>query len=300
MSEIETYMKAIPGFAGIDGDSLEVERLGGLTNLVYRVTVDAVDYLLRVPGKGTEEYIDRAAEKQDAMAAAAVGVSAKVLHFDETSGVMLAEYIYGATLDAERFKDPGSVRRSAEALRLLHGSDCSFVRRFEVFEQIDDYLGLIDKLDARVPEGYQAVRDQAFGVREILESRPVELVPCHCDPLTENFIDTGEKVFIVDWEYAGNNDPMWDLGDLSVEGGFDVGQDALLLETYFGGNVPPDQAGRMVAYKMLCDLLWTLWGVVQHANDNPAEDFWSYSVNRFERCRKLINSSGFERAVRSI
>jgi thiamine kinase-like enzyme len=262
--------------------------------------VNGAEYLLRLPGKGTQEYIDRAAEKQDALAAAAAGVSATVLHFDEQSGVMLAQYINGVTLNTARFKDPGSVRRSAEALRTLHQSDCSFTRRFEVFEQIDEYLGLIDKLDAKVPNGYEAVRDEASDVRRILQSKPVELVPCHCDPLAENFIDTGEKVFIVDWEYAGNNDPMWDLGDLSVEGEFDATQDLLLLDTYFRGNTPPEKAGRMVAYKMLCDLLWTLWGVVQHANGNPADDFWSYSVNRFERCRRLMNDPAFSRAIDTI
>ncbi len=300
MNDAIEQLRAIPGFVDVDDRGVDVERLGGLTNVVYRVNVAGVDYLLRIPGKGTEEYIDRRAEKRDAISAAEAGVSAKVLHFDESSGVMLAEYIDGVTLNAERFKDPGSVRRSAEAFRRLHTSGREFVKRFEVFEQIDEYLGLIEKLNARVPDGYEAVRERASGVRRVLEAKPAALAPCHCDPLAENFIDTGERVYIVDWEYAGNNDPMWDLGDLSVEGGFDADQDALLLRAYFGGEPPADQAGRMVAYKMLCDLLWTLWGVVQHANDNPVEDFWSYAVNRFERCQRLMADPAFERAVASI
>jgi thiamine kinase-like enzyme len=300
MTEVIQHLRRIPRFREIPETRIQVERLGGLTNLVYRARVDDEDFLLRIPGRGTEEYIDRVAEKHDAQVAADAGVSARVLHFDEDSGVMLAEYIDGSTLNAERFRDQGSVRRSAEALRELHGSGASFKRRFEVFDQIDEYLGLIDRMQARVPAGYEAVREEAGHVRRILQSRNVMLAPCHCDPLAENFIDTGTRVFIVDWEYAGNNDPMWDLGDLSVEAQFDEDQDRVLLESYFGGEPPADQAGRMVVYKMLCDLLWTLWGVVQHANGNPADDFWSYSVNRFDRCQRLMQDPVFARAVAAL
>lgn len=287
------HVDAAPG-------EVRAERLGGLTNRVYRVETGGHNYLLRIPGQGTEEYIDRAAEKHDALAAAQAGVSARVLHFDVDTGVMLAEYIDGVTLDAERFADAGAVRRSAEALKRLHGSCQPFQRRFEVFEQIDEYLALVESLDASVPDGYAQVRDRAAEVRRVLEAKPAKLAPCHCDPLAENFIDTGSQVYIVDWEYAGNNDPMWDLGDLSVEAGFDADRDELLLATYFDGRPPADQVGRMIAYKMLCDLLWTLWGVVQHANGNPAEDFWSYAVNRFERCQRLMAEPVFARAVASI
>ena len=126
-----------------------------------------------------------------------------------------------------------------------------------------------------------------------LERTPVTLVPSHCDPLCENFLDTGERMFVIDYEYAGNNDPMWDLGDLSVEGGFDDAQDAALLRAYFDSEPPREQVARMVAYKALCDLLWTLWGVIQHVNNNPAEDFWAYATRRFERCQRLMASDAF-------
>ena len=100
-------------------------------------------------------------------------------------------------------------------------------------------------------------------------------------------------MWIIDWEYSGMNDPMWDLGDLSVEGAFTPAQDEELLAGYFGGEPRPDERGRMVIYKAMCDLLWTLWGLIQHANNNPADDFWAYANNRFSRCRALMASPGF-------
>jgi hypothetical protein len=185
------------------------------------------------------------------------------------------------------------VERAAHAFRQLHERAPDFAFRFELFRMIDDYLAVLDRLGAELPEGYHDVVGEAGAVREALASNPLPLKPCHCDPLCENFLDTGERMWIVDWEYSGMNDPMWDLGDLSVEGGFDEAQDRRLLEAYFGGPASDFDRGRMVIYKAMCDLLWTLWGLIQHANKNPAEDFWAYALNRFDRCKRLMRATPF-------
>jgi thiamine kinase-like enzyme len=96
------------------------------------------------------------------------------------------------------------------------------------------------------------------------------------------------------------NDPMWDLGDLSVEAGLDEAGDEALLHGYFAGEATPADRGRMVIYKAMCDLLWTLWGLIQHANNNPAEDFWTYANNRFARCRALMATPEFATHVRAV
>ena len=126
------------------------------------------------------------------------------------------------------------------------------------------------------------------------------LAPCHCDPLCENFLDDGNKMWIVDWEYSGMNDPMWDLGDLSVEAGMDENQENEMLIAYFGKEPTAAQKGRVIIYKAMCDLLWTLWGLIQHADKNPAEDFWAYSIERFERCKRLMQKSEFADHINAI
>ncbi len=100
-------------------------------------------------------------------------------------------------------------------------------------------------------------------------------------------------MWIVDWEYSGMNDPMWDLGDLSVEGKFDADQDEAMIRAYFGGTPRPAERGRIVIYKAMCDLLWTLWGLIQLANGNPADDFRAYADGRFARCRALMETDAF-------
>jgi thiamine kinase-like enzyme len=107
-------------------------------------------------------------------------------------------------------------------------------------------------------------------------------------------------MWIVDWEYSGMNDPLWDLGDLSVEAALAPDAEEELLCSYFDAPPTAAQRGRVIVYKAMCDLLWTLWGLIQHANDNPAEDFWAYSTTRFERCRRLMGTGEFERHLAAV
>jgi thiamine kinase-like enzyme len=216
-----------------------------------------------------------------------------VLHVDPGRGLMLTRHVEGRTMTPALFREPGAAGRAAAALGRLHRSGARFAFRFELFAMIEDYLKVLTGLDAVLPEGYHAAVAEAEAVRAALEAHPAALAPCHCDPLCENFLDTGERMWIVDWEYSGMNDPLWDLGDLAVEGAFGPAQEEEMLAAYFGRPPGAAERGRVVAYKAMCDLLWTLWGLIQHANRNPADDFWAYATNRFARCRRLMASEGF-------
>jgi len=293
----------IPGFEATRAEDFSLERQGGLTNLVYRLDFgEEQRYILRIPGKGTEEYIDRKVELHNARVAAVAGVSAEVIYGDAKSGVMMTRFIDGiVTMSTQAFSQrKGSPARAALALRKMHDCGREFSFRFELFAMIDDYLGILDKQKAELPEGYHQVVEAAQPLRAALDAKPLPLAPCHCDPLCENFLDDGSRMWIVDWEYSGMNDPIWDLGDLSVEAAFDAAQDAEMMKAYCGGTPSAALMGRMVIYKAMCDLLWTLWGLIQHASDNPAEDFWAYAVNRFERCQKLMNDPAFAGHVASV
>ena len=291
-TEARAILGAIPELAGYDGP---LERMGGLTNAVFR----AGDAVVRLPGPGTEEYIDRANEALAAREAARAGVSPEVLFADPGTGVMVTRFVDAAeTMTPEGFRArAGSPARAGAAFHRLHTSGARFPARFELFSMIDDYLGVLSTKDVALPAGYHDVVAEAEGVRAALDARPVTPVACHCDPLCENFLDTGERMWIVDWEYSGMNDPMWDLGDLSVEGGFDAAQDEEMLRAYFGGEAPAPERARMVIHKAMCDLLWTLWGLIQLANDNPADDFRSYADTRFARCKALMADPEFARQV---
>jgi thiamine kinase-like enzyme len=298
MPDTIVITKAIATIPALQGHTGRVQRLGGLTNRVYRLG----DVCLRVPGDGTAAYIDRTAEAAMARLAADAGVSPALLHADPVTGLMATRFVDGAvTMTPDTFRNrTGAPARAAHALRRLHQSGAQFPVQFDLFAMIDTYLALLAPRDVALPDGYHAILAETGAIRAALAGAAAPRVPCHCDPLCENFLDTGARMWIVDWEYAGMNDPMWDLGDLSVEAGFDAALDTALLHAYFDGPANPRDHGRMVIYKAMCDLLWTLWGLIQLADGNPADDFRIYSVTRFARCKALMAQDDFPRHLAAI
>lgn len=288
-------LRQMSDFAGLQADECQITRLGGLTNLVHRVQARGQAVIVRIPGEGTESYIDRATEMHNARAAEVAGVAPAVIWGDAASGVMVTRCIDGIeTMTPALFKSRrGSPARAGVELAKLHRSGQVFEFRFELFAMIEEYLKILSTKEVAMPGGYHDVVDAAQPIKAALAAHPAGLAPSHCDPLCENFLDDGTRMWIVDWEYSGMNDPMWDLGDLSVEAEMDADQEAELLRAYFGRAPTAAENGRVVIYKAMCDLLWTLWGLIQHADANPAADFWAYATNRFNRCRALMDGPDF-------
>lgn len=299
---VRTALAGLPVLAGRDPAGATITRLGGLTNKVFRIDIGDDSLCLRLPGAGTEEYIHRGREAEMARLAADAGVSPPVLSADGATGVMLTRFLAGTvTMTADGFRSrAGAPARAGAVFRRLHDSGAVFPFRFELFQMIDDYLKVLDGKPVRLPDGYHDVVAGAGGIRTALAAHPAPLAPCHCDPLCENFLDDGSRMWLVDWEYAGMNDPMWDLGDLSVEGGFSAVEDEAMLAAYFPAGPTAAERGRMVIYKAMCDLLWTLWGLIQHANGNPADDFQAYAETRFARCRALMADPAFAGHVSAV
>jgi thiamine kinase-like enzyme len=300
-AEVFKALSSIEGFSGLDSESTGITRLGGLTNRNYKIDCQHGTFVLRLAGEGTGDYIDREAELNNASIASEAGVNAEIVHFDTASGTMLCRYIDNAvTMDIEGLRNLDALRRTGQSFRQLHDCGRDFQGQFELFQQVDQYLAVLRELGAELPDGYSEVQKDAEQVRSALSMHPLPNKPCHCDPMVENCIDDGSKMYIIDFEYAGNNDPMWDLGDISVEGDFTAEQDHEFMSAYFGQAPNSFDVGRMVMYKAMCDLLWTLWGVVQHAHKNPADDFWAYSVGRLDRCRVLMASDDFPNQLEAV
>jgi thiamine kinase-like enzyme len=277
-----------------DADPAKAVRLGGLTNLNFRVQSSSGTYVLRIPGAGTNEFIDRRGEEIAARSAAAAGVNCEVVFFDSSDGLMLTKFVEGAeTMSPKAFENLEAIERAGKVIRQLHTQATPFAIKFLLFPVIDDYKNIIQRRQAPMPIGFNESEKLIAKTRASLEQANVNLVPSHCDPLCENFLDTGSRMYLIDFEYAGNNDPMWDLGDLSVEGNFTETQDQALLRGYFNGPTSDSNIGRMIAYKSMCDVLWALWGQVQFLNNNPVEDFEQYANNRMGRAIKLMESPSY-------
>ena len=302
IDKVFSILNNIKGYEKISTENSNLKRLGGMTNIVHLVETENINLIVRIPGKGTEDYINRTFEYNNAMAAWRAGISAEIIWADVERGIMVSKAINAIeTMTPNLFSTrKGSPARAGLALAKLHNSGETFDFRFDLFNMIDEYLKILSSKNAELPDGYHEIVDAAKPVKEALIANPSPLAPCHCDPLCENFLDDGNNMWIVDWEYSGMNDPMWDLGDLSVEAGMDENQENEMLIAYFGKDPTAAQKGRVIIYKAMCDLLWTLWGLIQHADKNPAEDFWAYSIERFERCKKLMQNTDFKKNIQAI
>jgi thiamine kinase-like enzyme len=303
LDAVYAALARVPLFRNVRQEIIKLELLGGaLTNVCYKVTTGGAAYVLRLAGEGTSGYIDRAAEKHNARVAAAAGVNVEVLYFDARDGTMVTRFVEGVSMNGERgfSRDPGSPIRAALALKRVHRLKKVFESRFDVFAAIDDYLDFLRGQLIPPPQDYHKLERKVRAVRRALEASPVPLVPCHNDPWPGNLLDADGRIYLIDWEYSGMNDPVWDLGDLSVEAGFEPEQDRILVNAYCRGTAPPALYSRMEIYKAMSDLHWSLWGFVQHAKGNPADDFWSYALGRLERCKARMNGDDFDRHLGAV
>jgi thiamine kinase-like enzyme len=288
----------VPLFGNVQQRGLKIKRLGGgLTNVTYKVTVGGAAYALRLAGEGTSEYIDRIAEEHNARVAAEAGINAEVIYFDATDGTMVTRFVDGVSMNAgDGFgRDSGAPVRAARALKRVHTLGRVFKSRFDVFAAIDGYLELLRGWRTPLPEDYYEVGQRARAVRLALEVSPAALVPCHNDPWPANLLDADGRIYLIDWEYSGMNDPMWDLADLSVEARFGPEQDRTMMEAYHGIGLSQALCSRLEVYKAMSDLHWSVWGFVQHAKGNRAEDFWSYGLERLGRSKTRMGGADFGR-----
>jgi thiamine kinase-like enzyme len=296
LNDAYAALARVPFFENVRREVIRLDRLGGaLTNVSYKVTIGSVSYALRLAGEGTSDFIDRTAEEHNARAAAAAGVSAEILYFDARDGTMVTRFVDGVPMNAGEGlgRDAEAPVRAARALKRVHTLGRLFRSRFDVFAEIEGYLGLLREGRTPLPEGYHEAGREARVVRRALGASPAPLVPCHNDPWPGNLLDADGRLYLIDWEYSGMNDPAWDLADLSVEAGFDAEQDRAMVEAYHGGPAPPALYSRLEVYKAMSDLHWSAWGFVQHAKGNPAEDFWGYGLERLGRSEARMGNADF-------
>lgn len=282
---------------GWDRSKLRVEPIAaGLTNKNYRLSLGDKQFFFRLPGPSTELLaVDRANELHNTRAAAKAGVGPKVLQHDAKTGGILLEWLPGRTMSNEAFAAPGMPARIAEALRRLHAGP-RFRDDFNMFRLTEHYLRVIDERSIRIPDGYRVELPKVALIEAALAATPLPTVPCHNDLLAENYLDDGRRLWIVDYEYSGNNDPTFELGNTAQELGFDAARQEQLCAAYFG-EATPALLARMRLQMIMSDVGWTLWAAIQAAISTIDYDFWGWAEERWDRASSALAGPDFETSL---
>jgi thiamine kinase-like enzyme len=269
---------------------------GGLTNRNFLVEADASRYVVRIPGPSTDLLaVDRANERHNAQAAATTGIAPLVREVIPDLDVMVIDFVEGTTMSGDALRTEEQARRMAASMRRLHTAP-RFQTDFDMFRIAEGYLGVCEERGIRIPGGFRDRADDVGRIERALTIDPVASVPCHNDLLAENYIDDGRQLWIIDFEYSGNNDPCFELGDTAQECGFDDTLREELCRAYFG-SVTPRLRARMELHAIMADVGWTLWAAIQEEISDIDFDFWGWAMERWERAEHAFAGAELPRRL---
>ena len=277
------------------GRQARVEPLGGgITNRNFKVSVGGRAFVLRIGGKDTGRLgIDRRAEAAAALAAARAGVGPDVVRFVEPEGYLVTRFVDGRSLEPAEVRRPALIAEVAAALRKVHRGEW-LPAHFDSFRVVEAYAATARELGVALPRAYDAAKELAGRV-ERARGRQL-LWPCHNDLLSANLIHDGERLWIVDWEYAGIGDCFFDLANLAANNGFEQADERALLEAYFGVVREEDEAA-VALMRFMSDFREAMWGVVQQGLSELDFDFAAYADEHFERLERTAASSELRAAL---
>ncbi|MET3804379.1 thiamine kinase-like enzyme [Nakamurella sp. UYEF19] len=270
-----------------------VETLpGGLTNSNFKISTGRGTFVARLSRPGADLLaIDRHAEYRNSLAAAASGVAPQVVDFVPEAGVLLIEWLPGRTLQPADLEEPETLRAIAAACHRLHAG-APFVSDFDMFEIADRYLRTALDRKFRLPDRYLEFTAHWTRLRRVLSMDRSARVPCHNDLLAANFIENQGTVALIDYEYSGNNDPSFELGNIWSESNLPDEHLDLLVDAYFGGH-DESLIARCRLQALVSQYGWTLWGVIQHAVSELDFDFWEWAMEKYRRAVITFDSPDF-------
>jgi thiamine kinase-like enzyme len=269
---------------------------GGLTNQNFKVTTPDGVFVARVLSDGGELLgIDREHEYRNSVIAAAAGVGAPVIEFRPDDGVLVLGFLEGRTLTNTDVAEPVTLARIARACATLHQAG-RFAGDFNMFDVQAGYYATATAAGMTIPAGYDDLRPAFWAAGRALAVRAEGTVPCNNDLLAANFIDDGERIWLIDYEYSGNNDPCFELGNIAGECGLDADALAALVTAYYG-RPRRSRIARAQLFTLVSRYGWTLWGAIQHATSRLDFDFWSWAMERFEAAAVGFTSPEFNRLL---
>ena len=286
--------------ACLAGRSWRVSELpGGLTNLNLRVTLPDRELVVRtVRSDEGLLAIDREAEHANTRAAASAGVGAGIVEHRPELGMTVLEFLTGRTLSNADFADPGVLARAADAVRRLHAGP-RFVNDFDMFARQRWYREVIAEHGFPLPPSYDDHAAAWDDVRRVLTATAGPTVPCNNDLLAGNFIDDGERVWLIDYDYSGNNDACFELGNTATECDLTDDQIDAFVAAYFG-RADRSRLARVRLQAVVSEYGWSLWGAIQAAASDLDFDFYTWGQERFDKADRTFRGPRFSALLEDV
>ena len=270
------------------------ELSGGLTNRNFLIETPADKYVARVSSNSSDFLsIDRGSEFINTTIAGKGGVGAEVLDYIPGEGLLLISYISGKTYGAEDVA--ANLPRIATSLRNLHALE-PFDHEFNMFNTQSNYLKIVKEQGFRVPDAYVDFEPMVAQIKKAFEVLFEGLVPCNNDLLPGNFIDDGTKIWLIDYEYSGNNDACFEIGNVWAEAFQPIEALEELVTAYYGAH-RPDKVARAWLWALMAKYGWTLWASIQDSVSEIEFDFWEWGMSKYDLARSEFTSEYFKKAL---
>lgn len=273
------------------------ELSGGLTNRNLLVQASGERYVARISSNSSNLLsIDRESEYRNSQIAAAVGIAAPVLDYLPGQGLLVIGYLNGHTYSAADVA--ANLSRIAQSCRKLHSAP-AFVRDFNMFDIQRTYLGIVQEHGFRLPSHYLDFSDQVVQIQKAMRVLDEGTAPCNNDLLPGNFIDDGKKIWIIDYEYSGNNDPCFELGNIWAEAFLNLEQLEELVTAYYGQN-RPEKFARAWLWALMAKYGWTLWATIQSSISELDFDFWSWGMRKYQLAQSEFSGEMFTKMLKQV
>ncbi|HEX2074224.1 MAG TPA: choline/ethanolamine kinase family protein [Geodermatophilus sp.] len=286
---VRRAVHTVPGWAGRRFTATPV--FGGLQNSNWRVRVDGEDreYFVKLPGAGTETFIDRGNAHAAGVRAAQAGISPRIVSFQPETGVEIVEFLEGYRACTNGDMKSQEIARSVIGLfRTFHTVGPLPVTK-TVFDMIDEHLEQVRDLGVVLPSTAPALLREAQAAQAALQASGLDLVPCHNDPMPGNFLTSpAGPMKLIDFEFSSNNERAYDLALVLAEFFYDEARSMACIEEFYGA-ASWDVVSRVRVCVALADVKWGLWGCVnQKLNDSWDFDYHKYGTWKLARARAVM------------
>ncbi len=285
-----------------DKDVRWEELGGGITNHNYIVLVNGGPgnpgggkYVLRVPGQGTDMFIDREVERDCMVQVAKAGVGPAVVHQIDPEGALVIDFVEGEIMHPETMAGhPERLQQAVETVKVFH-DNAVFKNQIKIFDMLRRYTKIARDNDTPMPPELESLLREMETIEKATAVDPPADVACHNDLLSENFIiDAAGKMWIIDWEYGGMTDPFFDLGDFVMEHPFSRQEERLIATTYCG-EMDEGRFGRMMLYKSVSGVWWGVWAMIQHTFSKIEFDYMEWGMERMARAQAVVDDPDYQK-----